>query len=371
MNLLAFEFKKVFFSKKFGYLMLLLVIGVALLFIRNLTFQTYIEKDAQQQIDTQTRTSQANNRSYNLMLERDPDDENIKKLQLMNREIMDRLYDLAKVPTAEWENHLMLQNEIYENTIQFKQEGGENQLTIKEMNEHIALNEKLLSMSIPPEHATYSIALPNFMKQMVDMFIHFGAVIIMLLIIGEMLSGEFEQHSINLLFTQPLKKTSIVLSKFWSAVLLYIVMLGVFLSGSFIIGLFFGESGSFNYPLIMEQNNAIAFISVGDYIMKGILITSVMMLLVIALYLLYSLMFKHTLATLAALLGTFLGGYVLSAFITWGTFSWFNPFLNLLPGEMILNENEHIWYQAMPITLLLAVLIYWLARRKVITSKIN
>lgn len=44
MNLLAFEFKKVFFSKKFACLMLLLIVGIAVLFLRNVTLQSYVER---------------------------------------------------------------------------------------------------------------------------------------------------------------------------------------------------------------------------------------------------------------------------------------------------------------------------------------
>ncbi len=45
MKLLTFELKKVFFSKKFIYLLLLIIIGIGALFLRNITFQEYIEKE--------------------------------------------------------------------------------------------------------------------------------------------------------------------------------------------------------------------------------------------------------------------------------------------------------------------------------------
>lgn len=371
MKLLLFEFKKIFFSKRFLYIMSLLVIGIALLFVRNVTFQSYIVKEENKRIDSQSKASQANARAHRIALENDPENEEQLKLQKMNSEIRDQLYELIGIASSkDWESKLTLQNEIYANTLAYKKEGGDFPLSDKEIRESIAMNEKLLKEGIPPEHAVYSMALPNFMKQIVDLFIHFGAFILLILIIGESLSGEYENHSINQLFTQPLKKTKIIMSKFWSAVLLYIVMLGVVLSSALLIGFAFGKKGSFNYPVLLEKNNAIEFTTISSYMTKGLLIVSVAIIMVIALYLLYSLLFKQTLATLAVLLLTLAAGYFISTFVTWGPFSWFNPFANLLPSNMILLQNDHLWYQAIPVTLGVAVVLYILASRKIHTSKI-
>lgn len=371
MNLFLFEFRKIFFSKKFIYLLLLLVIGIAFLFVRNVTFQSYIEKEEARKLDIQTKASQANSRVHRLTLENDPENELALKLQPMNAEIQDQLYKLVSVPTQEWEKKLTMQNEILANTLAYKNEGGDYPISEKEITEGIALNEKLLQEGIQPQHNTYSIAMPNFVKMIVDLFINFGALLIFILIIGETLSGEYENHSINLLFSQPLKKTRIIMSKFWSAVVIYIIMMGVILLSATAIGFVFGEKGTFNYPILIEKNHELEFLSIASYTAQGLLLVSVMSLMLISLYLVYSLLFKHTLATLAALIVTFAIGYALSTFITWGSFAWFNPFLNIYPSEMLLNQNNHDWYQAIPITLLLAVVLYWLAAMKIKTSKIG
>ncbi|MBD7985390.1 ABC transporter permease [Sporosarcina sp. Sa2YVA2] len=371
MKLLLFEFKKIFFSKRFLYIMLLLIIGIALLFARNVTFQSYIEKEEKEQIANQTKASQANSRVHRIALENSPEDEEQLKLQKMNSEIRDQLYELNGIASSDdWQRKLTLQNEIFANTLVYKNEGGDFPLSEKEIHTSTTLNEKLLKEGIAPEHDIYSVAMPNFMKQIVDLYIHFGAFVLLILVIGESMSGEYENHSINQLFTQPLKKTWIVTSKFWSSVLLYVIMTGTVLLSAGLIGLLFGEKGTFNYPMLIEKNNAIEFITISSYMTKGILLVSVAILMVITLYFLYSLLFKQTLATLAVVLLTLAGGYFLSNFVTWGPFSWFNPFANLLPGDMILQQNDQMWYQAIPITLATSIVLYILAAWKINTSKI-
>ena len=155
--------------------------------------------------------------------------------------------------TDDWESKLTLQNEILMQTVEYKEEGGDHPLSYKEISHTLALNQKLLDEGIMPEHETYSIAWPNFMKQVVDLFISLGALIIILLLIGETLSSEFENHLINLLFTQPLKKTQIIMSKFWSSVILYLFTTVILLASTMVIGFVFGEKGTFNYPLLIEK----------------------------------------------------------------------------------------------------------------------
>ena len=341
MRLLLFECKKIFYSKKFLYLVVLLVLGIAFLFIRNVTFQSYVQKEEIQNVDKQIKKGQANARHHRISLENDPKNKEQQHLQQINENMQSILYDLsARLTSKDWQTKLMLQNEIYAASLDYKEASGDLPISNKEIEYGIAMNDKLLKEGIPPEiKKTYSIAFPNFMGQVVDLFIHFGAFILLIVIIGETLSGEYENYSINLLFSQPLRKSRIIRNaeNFGSAVLLYAVLMIVVLLATAIIGLIFGDAGSFQYPVLIEKNGGIEFLTISNYMLKGLLIVSASIILVIPLYLLYSLLFKQTLSTLAILLMTFVAGYGLSAFVSWGAFSWFNPFLNLStrPDDLI------------------------------------
>lgn len=350
--------------------MLLIIVGVAALFLRNITFEAYVEKEERETIESQIRASQSNSRMHSITLEADPDNEEVKKLRKITSSMISNLYELRTLNSGEdWKSKLTLQNIILDETTEYKDEGGDHPLTYTEINQMLAMNQKLLDENIKPEHETYSTALPNFVKQIVVLYINFGAIIIMLLVIGEIMSSEFENHSINLLFTQPLKRTRIIVSKFWSSVILYIFTTGVILGAASIVGLVFGKKGTFSYPVLIEKNNVIEFITVSEFMIQGLMVVSATMVMVFALYLVYSLLFKHTLSTLFALLGTLLGGYALMAFISWGPVAWINPFQYLLPSETILIQNNTDWYQGIPIVLLLAIVFYLIALQKIKSIK--
>ena len=372
MKLLTFELKKVFFSKKFIYLLLLIIIGISALFLRNITFQEYIEKEELREIESQITTAQGKSRIHGFEIEQDPENEKAELLKDITTSMLISLYDLrAANPGDDWRAKLTLQNQALLDTVNYKEAGGDHPFSFKEIEHRLAMNEKLLADDIKPEHPMYSLALPNFMKHIVDLYITLGAIIILVLLIGEILSGEYENHSINLLFTQPLKKTQIIMSKFWSSVIVYLFTTGVILGAITLIGFIFGEKGAFNYPILIEKNNQIAFITISDFLTEGLLVLTVTIVMVIALYLLFSLLFKHTLLTLFVLLGVLVGGYVVTSFITWPAFAWINPFQYLLPEKTILVQNGSEWYQGIPVILLLTIVFYIMASLKIKTSKID
>ncbi|MFD2043268.1 ABC transporter permease [Ornithinibacillus salinisoli] len=366
MKLLHFELKKMLFSKKFLYLMLILIAVVVLLFLRNVIFDTYVEKEERQRIEELEQVSQSNFRMHQQTLAQAPEDEEAQKLQQINGPLLDRLYELRTLITTEdWQYKLTVENEALAYIKEYKEEGGDFPLSYKEIDHRFALNEKLLEEDIRPEHDTYSKTLPNFMRMIVNLLVNFGAIIIILLLVGDIMSSEFENRSIQLLFMQPLKRTHIITSKFWTSIVSYIVTIGIILGAVVIAGLLFGEKGTFDYPVVMEKNNVITFLTVSEYITKALILVSVTIFMVISLTLFYSLLFKHTLSTLFVLLGTFLIGYGLTTFISWPTFAWFNPFQYLWPEEMILYQNDRAWYQGVLMTLLMTITFYFIARQKI------
>lgn len=372
MTLFLFELKKLLFSKKTIAILTVLIAFIILLFVRNFSFQPLIAKEERQAIDAQIRTSQANGRAHILMLEKNPEDEKQKELQSVNLQIRDPLYDLASTYSYEnWEENLKVQNKIWRTTLDYKELGGESPFSRGEIIQKITLNEELLKQGIRPEYAAYSIATPNFMKQVVDIWIFGGALILLVLLVGEILSSEYEGHSINLLFTQPFKKMFIVMGKFGSAFILYVFALIITLLTAVIVSFLFGDKGSFSYPILIEKNHSMEFVSIGQYMTKGLVITTSLILLVIALILLYSLYLKRTMSTITALLGTFAIGYVLTAFIHWNSLDWLNPFLNMLPNDLILVQNGRTWYEAIPVTLLLTGIVYGWGIRKVKNSRME
>ncbi|WP_096270784.1 ABC transporter permease [Paucisalibacillus globulus] len=372
MRLLSFELNKILFSKKFLYILIGIVIGVAFLMGRNIIFESSIEKEAREQVDDLLEINFANSKIHQAVLDDDPENEEEKELRRLNSAMINNLYETRNLlEPNQFQERLRLQNEYYATAEEYKEKGGEHSLTFQEISYSLALNEKLLELNIPPEHETYSRALPNFIKQVVDLFLSLGAILIIILLVGEIMSSEFENRSINLLFTQPLKRTHIITSKFLSSIILYLITTIFLLATTSVIGYIFGYQGFFNYPIVIEVNNAFQFITIAEYMQLGIILVSLSIFMIISLCILFSLLFKHTLATLFTVLGLLAVGYGMTAIVSWSPLTWFNPFQYLLPLEAILFQNGREWWQGIPVTLLLTIMLYVVARQRVKTSKVD
>lgn len=363
MKLLNFELKKIIISKKFLFMMLFIIASISLLFARNHIFQAFIEKEAQQEeVDALIQEGQASIKLYETETTKEKDNKEAQEKLLAVNTMVDTLYKLRDaVDTGDWRQTLMTENNYLMQLKTFKELGGEFSVSSKETDNKLALNQKLLDDNIPPEHATYSKALPNFMKQVVDIYITFGAIVILLFLIGNILSSEFKNRSIQFFYTQPIKKTSIVSSKFWSALIVYIFMTLIAFATVLTVGFIFGEKGSFYYPVLIEQNNTFTFITITEYMLYAMAVTSATMFLILALSMLVSLVVKRTVATIILLLSIFAGGYMSFTFINRPDIAWYNPFQYVLPQNTILLQNTSLWYQGIPIVIGLGVVCYLLS----------
>lgn len=372
MRLFIFEWKKVFFSKKFLLLMLLLIIAVSLLFLRNVGFQTEIEREERLQIESLLDTAFGFSSVHRAILDDDPDDEEEHERMVINSNNVDILFEMRSLIASEdYQQKLAMENELYAGIEAYVVAGGEPLLPPDEMEHSMALNQKLMDEDIKPQHDSYSLALPNFMKQVIDLFISFGAIVIVVLVIGDKLSAEYENRTINLLFTQPLHKQRIITSKFISAFAIYIVITVILIAAAALVGWIFGEPGTFAYPLTAEINHAIYYMTIGEYIVLALILVSATILLIISLYMFFSLLFKQTLPTLFVLLITIVGGYAITAFIPLDFLYWINPFQYVIGQEAILFQNDRVWWQGLPVIVVLSVILFLVSRQKVKTSKLD
>lgn len=371
MKLLNFELKKILISKKFLYVMLFVIFSISLLFARNHIFQAFIEKEAQQEVDALIQEGQKNIKVYEEESTKVKDNKEAQDKLLAVNAMVDTLNKLRDaIAKEDWRQTLTLENNYLMQLKTYKELGGEFTVSTQEINNKLALNQKLLDRNIPPEHETYSKALPNFMKQVVDIYITFGAIIILLFLIGNILSSEFKNRSIQFLYTQPIKKTSIVSSKFWSALIVYIVMTLIAFTTVITIGLIFGERGSFYYPILIEQHNTFTFITITEYMLYALAVTSATVFLMLALSLLVSLVVKRTVASIIVLIGIFAGGYALFTYINQPDIAWYNPFQYVIPQNTILLQNTSLWYQGIPIVIGLGIVCYLLSILKIKATRI-
>lgn len=359
MKLLFFEIRKTIYTKRFLFLILLLIFIIASLFVRNLTVQPYIENEYMESIEQQLSHVYSNHSIHTNNLDLNPDDEQEKSLLNLTEQMREVLYEIrAANREGQWQQQLLAENDYLELQETYKTEGGQSTFSDTEIQKNIALNQKLLDENIPPEHNQYSLAYPNFMKQIVDLFTSFGAVILLLLLIGDIMTTEFEAHQINLLLTQPIKKGHLLFSKFTVSFFAYLIVSSILLLITYLTGKIFGEGGTFQYPVLIEKNGIIEFVPISQFIGIELLLFTFVIFMYISLLLLFSVLFRHTLGAITTTaLMIALGYYIGNVFTPFMDPRW-NPFRNIIPHDVILYQQNSYWYETIPILLITSFLIY-------------
>lgn len=358
MRLFQFELKKIVFSKRFLYIMAFVILCIGALFLRNHIFQATIQQEREQQILSVMREGQRNLSQLQLTVENNPEDTVAKEKNIRMGEIVNTLYDVRKAFLAgDWQQELQTENLFLTQLQDYKAMGGEFSYLNADIKRTLARNTEHLATNIAPEHETYSIALPNFMKQMIDIFVNFGVIAVLLILVGDMLTTEFEQRSIHFLYTQPLKKGAVIHSKYWSAVTIYGVVTLCSLITAWGVSLLFGEQGTFSYPVLIEENGIFSFMSISEYIVAALTSATVIVLLFISLCLVFSLLFKNTIVSLLTILVLLIGGYALFEQLSFANIAWLNPFQYVLAKETI-SEIGYDWYKGIGVTLAATCLCY-------------
>lgn len=358
MRLFQFELKKIVFSKRFLYIMAFVILCIGALFLRNHIFQATIQQEREEYILSAMREGQKNISQLELTIENNPKDEVAKEKIIRMEEIINTLFDMRKAfHASDWQQELRIENLFLAQLQDYKAMGGEFSYLSEDIKRTLAYNTKHIATNIAPEHETYSTALPNFMKQIIDIIVNFGIIAVVLILVGDSLTTEFEQRSIQFLYTQPLKKSAIIRSKFWSAVIIYGVVTLCSLVTAWGVALLFGKQGTFLYPILIEENGIFSFMTITEYGIAALTSVTVIILFVISLCLIVSLLFKNTIVSLLTVLILLIGGYALFAQLSFSNIEWLNPFEYVLAKETI-HKVGYDWYKGIGVTLTAAFLCY-------------
>lgn len=368
-----FEFKNLILTKKFLIALALLIAAVSLLFYRNILFQDYAKEQEMKELDTYIKYHRDKDYSYDRHLAETPGDKEVQVKQELNDEVLQSALIWSSTRSRDEDWQLTVQSEInfLEQVIGYLDMGEEHLLDHEEIMYRITLNNEFLDRNIPPEYENYSIALPNFTKQIIDLFVMYGSFFIVLLLISELLSYEFESRSILFQFTQPLNRANIIISKFFSAIALYIIVTIIMLLTSVTATSIFGTKGYFDYPILAEFDGVLQSIPIADYLIYALIANAVIIIFMIALYLLYSVLTQHTLLSLFLTAITIVFGHFLTTFINWDPVAWISPFRPALSMEFVTLQNNQTWFQSIPITLILTIVILIMAILKIRTAKVE
>ena len=272
MKLLKFELKKAWRGKQFTMLFLLVIVCVAGLFYRNVSVQNEIENRAFKEFEPHIQVGLTLRADYEkAMMERDVDDyflEGYENMLAMNTAIRD--WELA-IRSHDWQAIPKIEQKFLQTIVQQNSYGFEyGEFKEGELELLIAKNDILVEHNLPYEDEIYSTTIPNFMKSASTSFLSLYGILILILILGDRLGVEIENQTIKTIYTQPIKKWRIILSKLGSMMIAVFFALVVFVLACILIPLAFGGlAGSFSYPQLVLASDGFTYISIGNYLIKS------------------------------------------------------------------------------------------------------
>lgn len=140
-----------------------------------------------------------------------------------------------------------------------------------------------------------------YLYQFFDILFSVVGAVIFIFLIGDVVTKEGfgRSGSINLIRTQPIHRSKILLSKYISILLLsfLIVVSAVFLS--ILVGTIFDQFGEWEYPiLIYGENRTFSFMKLGIFLIKAIAMFLFILLFCFSILFLFSVLTKRTLVTI-------------------------------------------------------------------------
>ncbi|MED2184821.1 ABC transporter permease subunit [Bacillus wiedmannii] len=93
------------------------------------------------------------------------------------------------------------------------------------------------------------------MKKVISLLLNAPGFLILLLLLGTVITKEFEDHTIKLAYTLPISRSHYILIKFFSLLVVNLLWILLVFSLSYILPTIFGKSTSniFNYSLFTKQ----------------------------------------------------------------------------------------------------------------------
>ncbi|MCU5436131.1 ABC transporter permease subunit [Bacillus mobilis] len=234
---------------------------------------------------------------------------------------------IQEVKDNKWKNELQIEMKVYDLAMRFEQVEGSFSASEKDMKKAIQLNENLLQQGLQKEDLDLSIQPSLFMKKVISLLLNALGFLILLLLLGTVITKEFEDHTIKLAYTLPISRSHYILIKFFSLLLVSLLWILLVFSLSYILPTIFGKSTGniFNYPLFTKTET---IISSGTYLKTALTYSLCYSTVAISLLVLIGFWIRNTLVTYLILTFILSSGFILSKI-------GFNPFLSPLSYQQI------------------------------------
>ncbi|MGE8205548.1 ABC transporter permease subunit [Heyndrickxia sp. NPDC080065] len=337
MKFFKFELKKIIRRKKVILLFLIVLLFVIGVLIRNILMQDKIIERAY--INLTPHHQEANNLLIQLKAKMKEDPKN-QALQASFENLVKMTNAISELKSAidnhEWQSIPKIENTFLKTVTTHLELGGEYKaLQGDEFSKRLIKNAILIEHQLPYEDENYSLSMPIFMKSAASLFMSVIGVLILVFIMADQMSEELENQTIRTLYTQPLRRWQILLSKYVSMITITIFMLVVFFTLSMAAPLLFGgKAGSFAYPQLVQYSNGFTYIPTGEYLIKLILLFIGVASFAFCLVILFSILLKNRLSTILVSFPSLLCGFILTNQID-ALQTYLNPFYYFNLTELI------------------------------------
>ncbi|GGE85660.1 ABC transporter permease [Priestia taiwanensis] len=340
MKLLLFEWKKMFRLKVPIILFLLTLICVSGLFIRNTMQQELIKE---KKIETFSKyKSQVTGKVmyYNELLKKVGNSQMEEELTYLLPLVQELEKLLEHVQQDRWKEEVETEIKVYELADHYEAKYTQSIMQIgkKDRQKESKLNNELLERGLPKEDLDLSLQPAVFMKNVVSFFLAAPGFIVLLLLVGIVITKEFEDSTIKMVYALPISRATYTLVKFASLLVVGFVWLTLLFLLAYFLPTVFGpatEGDIFNYPLYTKEE---AFMSTGTYVMQAIVYSIGYVTFALALFLFLAFLIRNTIVTYVLVFFLLLGGVIVSKN---GVDIFVSPFTYQQVDHVILNVSAY------------------------------
>lgn len=313
MDIIKFEWKKLWKSKIYLIILLVTIAFIVGLFIRNYYYQDIVKTEKVETFQAQGSVVITQFIGDQQLLRNDTQavDPNLEVAIEAGKALYAKIQEL--VAAVDMDEHLAaldLEIEVYELAMEYQALERSFPLSKTEMENEIRLNEELLRQELPKEALNASIQPAVFMKQVVQLVLNSIGFFLIIIIIGIPIVRAFDDHSIKLSYPLPVSAKSMVLAKWVSMSISAGFWFAVVLGTSYGISTLFGkeEMKAFQYPFFVVDDS---FITAGSYLGQTLLFGVIYILMLTAFFIMLTFLLKNTLVVQISFLLLFIMNFIM------------------------------------------------------------
>lgn len=364
-SLIWFEIKK-FCNRRKNLLVMILFILLSVIFITlNSNLESELEKSKGTSIDLEIQSVEDALIKTKSEMDRLPDNEKLKIINYNYEEELNLLKELKNSYVSDdFKKYLECQIQLDKNLLINIDNGNViSPHTPKEISQNIELNTLLLEEGIKPIYTSVSMEGFNFIQLFLNNPISILIVIFIIILSADVVSSEFDYNTYKLLFTQPVSKINILLSKVVATLIMVSIILFGIITISFLYLGFTKGFGNINYPIQFYNNGVTEYITIGKFILFELLLFIILITFICILSIVISSFSKNTSNSIAVSIIVIVSGYMISSKGFFSNFAHLNPFIyfdisNVIKGSLATSyKNVNINFKYGLITLGLSMII--------------